>query len=161
MTTPYQDRPLGAPIPDWVQRASTPTALAKKLGVDPAGLERTFARFNADVAKGRDAEFHRGEAKWSLAHDKGNAQPQRLGALDKAPFYGIEAKPAAGSSAGLLTNRNAQVLRYDRKPIAGLYALGNTAARIEFGVGYQAGYTLASGMTFGLVSARHMKRRRI
>lgn len=157
----FAGQPLGTPIPDWVQRADTPAGLATKLGVDPAGLVQTFARFNADVAMGRDSEFHRGEAKWSLSHDKGNAQPQRLGALDKGPFYGIEAKPAAGSAAGLLTNRNAQVLRYDRKPIAGLYAMGNTAARIEFGVGYQAGYTLASGITFGLVSARHMKRRRI
>ncbi len=156
----FAGQPLGASIPAWVQRANTPAALAKKLGIDPAGLTQTFGRFNADVAKGRDTEFHRGEAKWSLAHDKGNDQPQRLGALDKAPYFGIEAKPAAGSSAGLLTNRNAQVLRYDRKPIEGLYALGNSAARIEFGVGYQAGYTLASGMTFGLISAKHMKRRR-
>jgi hypothetical protein len=42
------------------------------------------------------------------------------------------------------------------KPLLGLYAAGNTAAKVEFGAGYQAGLTLASGMTFGYLAVDHM-----
>lgn len=41
-------------------------------------------------------------------------------------------------------------------PIEGLYVIGNAAARDEYGVGYQAGFTLASGMTFGCLAVKHM-----
>ncbi len=41
-------------------------------------------------------------------------------------------------------------------PIEGLYAIGNAAARDEYGVGYQAGFTLTAGMTFGYLAIRHM-----
>ena len=41
-------------------------------------------------------------------------------------------------------------------PIAGLYAAGNNAAHTEYGVGYQAGFSLGSAMTFGYLAARHM-----
>ena len=41
-------------------------------------------------------------------------------------------------------------------PIAGLYAAGNNAVHTEYGVGYQAGFSLGSGMTFGYLAARHM-----
>ena len=40
--------------------------------------------------------------------------------------------------------------------IPGLYAVGNAAAHTEYGVGYQAGHSLASGMTFGYLAVRHM-----
>ena len=41
-------------------------------------------------------------------------------------------------------------------PIEGLYAIGNAAARDEYGVGYQAGFTLCAGMTFGYLAVKHM-----
>ena len=40
--------------------------------------------------------------------------------------------------------------------IPGLYVLGNAAAHLEYGNGYQAGYSLTSGMTFGYLAAQHM-----
>ena len=45
-----------------------------------------------------------------------------------------------------------------RYPIPGLYATGLAAAHIEYGVGYQAGISLASSMTFGLTAAEDMAR---
>lgn len=42
------------------------------------------------------------------------------------------------------------------RPIPGLYAVGNAAARTETGSGYQTGFSLASAMTFGLIAARDM-----
>ena len=50
------------------------------------------------------------------------------------------------------------MLHQRRWPIAGLYAVGNAAARVEFGAGYQAGLTLASGMTFGYLAAEYLGR---
>ena len=56
----------------------------------------------------------------------------------------------------MLTDENAEVLHRRGKPIKGLYAIGNTAAKVEFGAGYQAGLTLASGITFAYLAVDHM-----
>lgn len=151
--------PAGMTIPDWVARADDITTLAGKLGVDPAGFESTVERFNGFVKAGRDTDFHRGELAWRLAKsDVAAGTNPTLGAIAKPPFYGIELHPSSLSSAGLLVNASAQVLNQRRKAIAGLYALGNTAAHTEFGAGYQAGYSLASSMTFACLAVENMKR---
>ncbi len=72
------------------------------------------------------------------------------------PFYGIEEHPSAFASAGLVANSQGQVMHLRNRPIPGLYAAGNAAAHTEYGVGYQAGHSLASGMTFGYLAIRHM-----
>ena len=80
----------------------------------------------------------------------------RLGTIRIPPFYGIELHPSAFISHGLLANHHAQVMHARGMPIDGLYAVGNAAAHTEYGVGYQAGYSLSSGMTYGYLAARHM-----
>lgn len=154
----FAGRAAGAPIPRWVKRADDVEALAKMLQVEPQGLSRTVSRFNGFVRQGRDEDFGRGEAKWTLAKEKRDGAPRSLGTLAKPPYYGIELRPSVASSAGLLTDAGARVMRYDRRPIRGLYAIGNAAAHTEFGAGYQAGYTMTSGMTFGLLASTHMRR---
>ena len=79
-----------------------------------------------------------------------------LGTVEKPPFYGIELHPAGGSSVGLLTDAHGRVIHQRRRPIPGLYASGNAAAATEQGVGYQAGLSLASAMTFSYLAVRHM-----
>jgi len=59
-------------------------------------------------------------------------------------------------SAGLLTNRHGQVLHVRGHAIPGLYATGNAAAFVDYGAGYQAGLSLARGMTFSYLAVRHM-----
>src|SRR5207302_1988377 len=98
--------------------------------------------------------FHRGEHQWRLA--SATATRGSLGTVAEPPFYGIALQPAGGSSAGLLTNRHAQVMHQRRRPIPGLYASGNAASATEQGVGYQAGLSLASSMTFSYLAIRHM-----
>ena len=154
----FAGRPAGAPIPRWVRRSDTIEGLAKALSIDAKALGRTVRRFNGFVKQGRDEDFGRGELKWTLAKEKRGQAPRSLGTLQRAPFYGIELSPTIASSAGLLINRHAQVLSFEREPIAGLYAVGNAAAHTEFGSGYQAGLTMASGMTFGLMAGMHMKK---
>jgi 3-oxosteroid 1-dehydrogenase len=48
------------------------------------------------------------------------------------------------------------VIHQRRRPIPGLYASGNAAASTERGVGYQAGLSLASSMTFSYLAVRDM-----
>jgi 3-oxosteroid 1-dehydrogenase len=160
----FIDAPRGAEVPSWVARADTAAGLAQKLTLDPAGLTRTIERFNGFARKGADDDFARGQAAWTLAKkdiwkptraDETYVNPS-LGTLRIPPFYGVELHPSAFASAGVVTNCSAQVLDQRQSPMAGLYAAGNNAAHTEYGVGYQAGFSLGSGMTFGYLAARHM-----
>jgi 3-oxosteroid 1-dehydrogenase len=153
----FANRPAGSEVPNTVARAYNLSELAAKLGIDGGELEKTVRRFNGFVEGGTDKDFHRGEHQWKLASAAaargGNGS---LGTVEEPPFYGIELHPAGGSSAGLLTNAHAQVIHQRRYPIPGLYASGNAASATEQGVGYQAGSSLASSMTFSYLAVRHM-----
>ena len=146
---PDANRPVGAEVPSAVSRAGTLPELAAKLGIESGELKRTVSRFNGFVETGIDEDFHRGEHHWKLASatapSGGNGS---LGTVEEPPFYGIELHPAGGSSVGLLTDVHGQVIHQRRRPIPGLYAAGNATAATEQGIGYQAGLSLASGMTF-------------
>jgi 3-oxosteroid 1-dehydrogenase len=160
----FIDAPRGSEVPPWVARANSIEALAGKLAIDAAGLAATVARFNGFARRGVDEDFRRGEAAWCLAK-KDVWKPTRaderyvsptLGTLRIPPFYGVELHPSVFASAGLVANASAQVINQRGAPIPGLYAAGNNAAHTEYGVGYQAGFSLGSGMTFGYLAARHM-----
>lgn len=155
-------RAPGDSIPEWVARAETVEGLANLLNIDGAGLAATVVRFNGFARTGVDEDFNRGAAAWTLAsadhwEDRGEekAPNPRLGTIRVPPFYGIELHPSAFVSHGLLTDANAQVIHQRGLPIPGLYAVGNAAAHTEYGIGYQAGSSLGSAMTFGYLAARH------
>jgi 3-oxosteroid 1-dehydrogenase len=160
----FIDAPRGSEVPAWVSRANSIEELAGKLEVDAAGLAATVARFNGFARKGADEDFRRGEAAWCLAKkdvwkptraDESYVSPT-LGTLRIPPFYGVELHPSVFASAGLVANASAQVIDQRARVIPGLYAAGNNAVHTEYGVGYQAGFSLGSGMTFGYLAARHM-----
>ena len=154
----FAGRPVGAPIPEWVSFGNTVGELADKVGIDAEGLTNTVNQFNIFAAKGVDDDFHRGEKYWSTGHPIGQdgMRNPSLGTLAQPPFYGLELHPSAFASAGLVTNKHGQVMHQRNHPIPGLYAGGNASAHTEYGVGYQAGHSLASGMTFGYLAIRHM-----
>ena len=58
-------------------------------------------------------------------------------------------------AAGLKIDRNANVVGWDEAPIPGLYAAGNSAARMETGAVMQSGVSNARGMTYGWLAALH------
>ncbi|MBR0648280.1 FAD-dependent oxidoreductase [Roseomonas terrae] len=149
----FGGRPPGAEIPRWVHQAPDIPTLGRQLGIDADGLAETVRTFNADARNGVDRGFGRGHSAWGL-----NRYDPRstLGPLEAAPFYGIQLHPTALSSAGLLADAEARVTHLRGHPIPGLFAVGNAAARTETGSGYQTGYSLASGLTFGLIAARCM-----
>ena len=152
--------PKGAPIPDWIARSPTIEGLAAKLGVDEAGLVTTVDRFNGFARSGQDRDFHRGELAFRFSTKKDpTLRVASVGTIEQAPFYGVELCTSGFSSAGLLTDVNSRVLDHSHQAIAGLYALGNTSAHTEFGVGYQAGFSHTSSLTFGYLAARHLLKR--
>ena len=89
----------------------------------------------------------------------GNPINRRLGTLEKPPYYGLRLYPGVFvSSGGVRTNSHGQVVDAHSAGIANLYAVGNVSAHLEYGIGYQAGYSLTSGMTFGYLAVQHMLR---
>ena len=126
------------PLPEWIIEAPSLSDLARRLGIDPEGLARTVARFNAYAAELRDPDFSRGESSYDRygQADKGIT----LGPLDQPPFYGTEIAPAdLGTCGGARVNAEAQVLDPFGKPIGGLYASGNNAGIGSPGSSYGGG----------------------
>jgi 3-oxosteroid 1-dehydrogenase len=153
----FANQPIGSAVPTTVSHAGSLAELAAKLGIDSEQLDKTVRCFNGFAEAGVDDDFHRGENHWKLASE--NTAPGTngsLGTIEEPPFYGIELHPAGGSSVGLLTDICGRVIHQRRHPIPGLYASGNAAAATEHGIGYLAGLSLASAMTFSYLAVRHM-----
>jgi 3-oxosteroid 1-dehydrogenase len=134
--------------------------LARKIGVDAAGLEETVARFNANAEQGVDPDFGRGTQPWSvwMCGDPNHKPNPNLGPLVKGPFYAVELKRMGGTgiaAAGLMVDHQCRVVGWDDKPIEGLYAAGNSVARMETGAVMQSGISNARGLTYGWLAARH------
>jgi 3-oxosteroid 1-dehydrogenase len=153
--TPGQDWPEG-----FGAQASTIAELARKIGVDVAGLDETVRRFNGHAEKGHDPDFGRGSHPWSawMCGDPNHKPNPNLGPLLKPPFYAVALHRMGGTaipSAGLLTDQHLRVLDWNDKPVEGLYAAGNSVARMETGAVMQSGISNARGMTHGWLAARH------
>ncbi len=149
----------GMAPPQWVTSASSLAGLAAKLGIAGDALEQTIARWNVQVAAGRDDDFHRGEAAhdqwWGDATQRGSPKAS-LGPIDRGAYYAVEIKSGAlGTKGGPKTNINGNVLNVDGEPITGLYAAGNAMAS-PMGMTYGgAGGTIAPGMVFGFLAGNH------
>lgn len=158
--------PIGPITPDqaWPAnfgvQADTLAELADKLGINREEFEHTINTFNYHAEKGEDPEFGRGTHLWSawMCGDIYQKPNPNLGPLTKPPFYAIELKRIGGTaipSNGLLTDQHSRVLGWDDQPIEGLYAAGNSVARMETGAVMQSGISNARGMTHGWLAARH------
>jgi 3-oxosteroid 1-dehydrogenase len=161
----YRDRyPLGSFMPgqeipeELAAQAQTPRALAEKLGIDPAGLEATLARWNEHVRRGEDPDFGKGSRPWAvrLAGDPSYPNPC-MGTIDRPPFYGVRLVPVGVgiNSHGLATDVHARVVHLRGRPIPGLYAVGNAAALRDLGGGYQSGTSNMRAITWGWIAGRH------
>ncbi len=154
----YLLEPPGSPAPNWMAQGQTLRDLAESIGADPDGLEATVTRWNENVDRGVDPDFHRGESVhdtwWGDPTVKGKPEAT-LGRIDQGPFYALEVKSGAlGTKGGPKTDATGRVLSVDGKIIGGLYAAGNVMASV-MGMTYGgAGGTLAPGMVFGFLSGR-------
>jgi 3-oxosteroid 1-dehydrogenase len=153
--TPGQDWPEGFGV-----QADTIADLARQIGVDGAALQQTIAQFNANAEKGVDPDFGRGSQPWSawMCGDRNQKPNPNLGPLVKPPFHAVELRRMGGTaiaSTGLLTDQHSRVLSWNNEPIEGLYAAGNSVARMETGAVMQSGISNARGMTYGWLAGRH------
>lgn len=141
----------------YVTRANSVQALAKAIGVDPAGLADSVARMNRFAETGVDEDFARGTTVYERANGDASHGPNpTLGKLSRPPYYAMKLYPAdIGASIGLVTDPNARVQRRDGSVIEGLYAVGNDAASIMGGTYPGPGITIGPGITFGYIAARH------
>lgn len=164
--------PFGPLLPDgmhlnWLQprlrsgllhKAHNIAELGRQIGIDPAALEQTVARFNHFASIGEDQDFNRGQAAYDLIYGDVRISPNPcLAPISDAPFYAIEVHPGdIGTKGGLVTNAHAQVLNRDGAAIEGLYAVGNCAASVTGRYYPGAGATLGPAMTFGFLAAEHI-----
>jgi 3-oxosteroid 1-dehydrogenase len=140
--------------------ADTIEELARKAGIDPEGLAATVARFNPNAEAGVDPEFKRGTHPWSgwMCGDPYHEPNANLGPVAKPPFYAVRLHRLGGSaipSTGIVTDHHSRAIGWDDQPIPGLYAAGNSVARLESGAMMQSGVSNARGMTYGYLAGLH------
>lgn len=133
--------------------------LARRIGVDPAGLSSTVLHYNEGASVGEDPEFGKGSNVYNhFGGDPLRKPNPNLAPIEKGPFYAVRLVPGdLGTFQGLVTDPLARVLREtDRTPVEGLYAVGNDMASVMGGAYPGAGITLGPAMTFGYVVGRQL-----
>jgi 3-oxosteroid 1-dehydrogenase len=147
---------------DIAKRADSLAELGALIGVPVSEFTKTMTRFNESASAGQDPDFGRGRSAYDRYYGDPTITPNpNLRPLVKGPFYGVKmALSDLGTCGGLKADERARVLREDGVVIAGLYAIGNTAAN-AFGTTYPgAGATIAQGLVYGYVAARDAAGRR-
>ncbi|MFA7601650.1 MAG: FAD-dependent oxidoreductase [Novosphingobium sp.] len=152
---PYPYRPLVRN--GYLVQARTIAELAGKIRVPADALEDTIVRMNRYAQTGSDEEFGKGDDIHSrMLGDARRGPNPTLGPIATAPFYALALYPSdAGTTLGLRTNTNAQVLDDAAMPIPGLYACGldmNSALRGHYP---GAGTMLGPAMAFAYAAGRH------
>ena len=142
----------------YLHKADTLAALAQQLNLDPLTLEETVARYNRDAANGTDSEFRKGGNSYNRAMGDPAHQPNACNApLSQGPFYAITLYTGdLGTSRGLVTTADAQVINQQNEAIPGLYAVGNDMDSMMAGTYPGPGITLGPALTFGYLAAKHM-----
>jgi 3-oxosteroid 1-dehydrogenase len=156
--------PPGQDLPEeLVSKADSLKELAEKAGIDTVGLEAAVSSFNEFCKDGVDKDFGKGQYPWAnfMTGDLTNKPNANMGPLDRPPFYCLKLtiNSVGINSAGLKTNKNAEVMHVRGRPIPGLYAAGNTAAALDTGAGYQSGFACTRGMVWSYIAAKHAANR--
>ena len=146
-----------------IQLSTNRASGARAVGVIAVMWKPSTARRFSPSAEGAggdgvDRAFGRGSTSYQrlLGDDEFSPNPC-IGPISTAPFYAVKIIPGdIATYHGLVTDAQTQVLDADRRPIPGLFAVGNDAASI-FGGSYPgAGATLGPAMTFGYVCAKRL-----
>ncbi len=133
-------------------KAQTIDELAEKMELPTDRLRRTVEDFNA--ACGDTSAFHPteldGVATTGLTPAKTNwARP-----IDEPPFYGYSLRPGVTFTyLGLKVDERAQC-SVGNRPVANLWAAGETMAGSILGQGYLAGFGMTIGTVFGRIAGR-------
>ena len=143
----------------YLHRADSLEALAQSIGVDATGLGESVAQHNRDCERGVDTAFGRG----SNQLNRFNGDPQigpnpNLAPIVRAPFYAVAVRPCSiGTTVGLKTDVDANVLDEQGRAIAGLYACGNDMGPVMRGTYPGPGITLGPAVVFAWRAAHHAR----
>jgi len=130
------------------ERADTLAALATRLGLNAAALERTVAEFNAAVKPRQSVRLGvlDGCATDGITPPKSN-WAQRI---DTPPYYGYPLRPGVTFTyLGVEVDAQAHVVASDGTPFENLFAAGECMAGNILSRGYLAGFGLTIGSVFG------------
>ncbi len=127
-------------------RADTLDELADKLGIeDKEAFLATIERYNELCKSGVDEDFGK-DAKW-------------MNPIETGPFYGIRKHIRVSAlCSGVYTTENGQALDAEKKPIEGLYCVGNLGGQFYGGADYPfhaTGLSLGRCYTFGRLAGKH------
>ncbi|HTV96176.1 MAG TPA: FAD-binding protein [Steroidobacteraceae bacterium] len=138
-----------------VKQDGTVPGLARKCGIDPAGLEDTVAHFNRFCERGVDEDYGRGSSAYNRFYADPTMKPNpSLGTLAEPPFWAAPLYPGdVGTCGGAIINEHAQVLRPDGRVIEGLFATGNCSASLCGPHYVGAGQSIAASSVFGFIAA--------
>lgn len=131
----------GAGLVLW--RDATVAGVAAKAGIDPAGLERTVAAYNARSAAGGPDPHGRSGADRQLA---------------RAPFYAL-ALPAGVlvTFGGIHVDGQLRALDAVGRPIPGLYAAGEVVGgAATSGIAFCGGMLVTPALSFGRILGRRL-----
>lgn len=145
----------------YLRRGASLQALAKVIGVPYETLQQEVQTFNRDAAAGKDSRFDKGSTAYNRYQGDSLVTPNPcMAPIQQGPYYAIKIVVGEiGTFAGLATDEHCQVLTQDRRPVPGLYAVGNDAASIMGGNYPGAGITLGPALTFGYVVGKTLARR--
>jgi predicted oxidoreductase len=127
--------------------------------VDPDALEQTVARHNAFCKTGVDLDFGKGSDPYNRQFgDPRVAKPNpNLAPIAHGPFFALRIYPASlGTTVGLQTSPDAQVLAAAGSSIPGLYACGNDMGNVFRGYYPGGGATLGPGLAFAYRAIEHI-----
>lgn len=145
--------------PAWQRRAPDLVALAAMIGVDPAALAQTVARFNAFAEAGEDRDFAR-PARPDPAAAGDRRRRAGIEPIRRPPFLAMPfSRSVLGTKGGARTNEHGEVLRPDGSVIPGLFAAGLAMANPIGTRNVGTGTTIGPNMTWGYICGLRLARR--
>lgn len=147
-----------------IVQANTIEELACAMGVSVASLTQTVQTYNGFCDSGIDEEFGKPAVRMGRVFDPNDPKEYDLDLVDKEftllnplatpPFYAVDTTvqtgALSGTTGGLRTNLDGQVLHVDGHPIPGLFAAGESANGHLIGFFYpQSGTSLCMCFCFG------------
>jgi len=141
----------------YLTTAPTLAELAAKIGVDADGLAESVVQHNRAAQTGIDEAFGKGSTAHNRHNGDRNVKPNPcLKPISESPFFAVPVYPAPiGSSIGLRTDPDGQVLDAKGVAIQGLYACGNDMSSIMRGCYPGPGITLGPAIVFAYRVAMH------
>jgi tricarballylate dehydrogenase len=132
--------------------ADSIAALAGKLELDPAALEKTIADFNAAVRPGTFDHTILDDCR-----TEGVMPPKTHWArkIETPPYLAYPVRPGITFTyLGTRVNKESRMLMKDGKPSANMFAAGEIMAGNVLGKGYAAGIGMTIGSVFGRIAGR-------